>query len=290
MSVIKIDHIHSSEPSDKPIIIRFLILSVITHAVVIILPFLGFTRSTTQIKEWSIETDLVSSVDLGSAQKTILPRAKKAEKAAVPSNLLPQLPKNFEIKKQQTGEQDGVKTVADSKSKEKQDLNEGSSSAPVETKAKAASELRKSEALRRLAVERLRKMQKERSREYKAQESSDVISSLKSHLKHNAGVGKNQGGLISTAAMKKYARYLSKTIKRNYSLPKTFEVTRADVRTLVHIKLNSRGELVNVSISTSSGDDVFDQNCLDAIKRSAPFKAPPKAQAGEIIPINCTPN
>ena len=85
----------------------------------------------------------------------------------------------------------------------------------------AAAKLRQSEALRRLAMEKLRKQQKEKSKEYKAHKK-DKMARIRDALNKDVGIGSNiGGGLLSEAATQRYVSYLTKAIRRNYSLPKT---------------------------------------------------------------------
>ena len=243
------------------------------------------------IPEWAIETELVADLDIGSASTTALPKAKKSDKVAVPSNLLPQMTKNFAVKekaKREEGVEEGPvdKDLDIGKNKTK---DTDKDSPQVDEEKQAATRLRKSEAIKRLAIERLRQQQKEKSREYKAPEANDMPK-LKSELNKDVGVGSTLGaGLMEGAEAQRYAGYISKAIRRNWSLPKTYELSQAGATTILHMVLNARGAIVSVDVSKSSGDEVFDQYCVDATQKSAPFKAPPKKLAGQVFKLNCKP-
>ena len=113
---------------------------------------------------------------------------------------------------------------------------------------------------------------------------------MKEALQKDAGLRNDAGGgLLAGAANRVYSSYLRKAIRKNWALPKTFQLTDADMLTVVAIRINARGGLISVKIDETSGDAGFDQYCVDAVRNSSPYKAPPDGQAGEIIRINCIP-
>lgn len=240
------------------------------------------------IGEIAIETDLISEADLKPASKTIIPEAKEADKPSVPSNLLPQLNKDFAIKsasKQPEGLEPDKEAVTQESANEKPPSKDTENSIENDS----STQLAKQEALKRLAMEKLRKEQKEKSTELKAHEN-DKLAQVKEALDKDKGISKDLGeGALSKAAGRMYANYLTRAIRKNWALPKTFQLLRSDMKASLDVSINARGALVSVKINEGSGDSTFDQYCIDAVKNSSPFKAPPQSRAGTAITINCIP-
>ncbi|WP_159455376.1 TonB C-terminal domain-containing protein [Pseudobacteriovorax antillogorgiicola] len=270
----------------------FLGLSVAAHVLVFLLGHFNVLSPERPIPEWAIETELVADFDLGASNKTVLPNAKKSEKVAVPSNLLPQITKNFTVKektKREEGLAEGpVDETVDLGKNASEDTDKNSPELE-EPDRQAATRLRKAEALKRIAMERLRQQQKEKSKEFKAHEA-DLMPKLKQNLSNDVGLNSTMGtGLLEGAEAQRYLGYLTRAVRRNWALPKTYELSSSNVKAALHIVINARGELVTAKVAESSGDDVFDQYCTEAIQKSAPFKAPPQKLAGNTFQFNCNP-
>ena len=72
-----------------------------------------------------------------------------------------------------------------------------------------------------------------------------------------------------------YLSVIEGVIYKNWGVEKTIIENKVFI-TKVDIKLDSKGNLINISIMKSSGNAYFDGTCIDAIKQSAPFLPPPK--------------
>jgi TonB family protein len=266
----------------------FIGISVAVHLLGFILSMFNlFGLPKPALEEYSIDTELLSDVDMGSAPKTIIPSAEKAEEATVPTNQLPQLPKTVTIK-EKVKEEEGImeekkdETVEEGKNITKDTEQDGQAI----VKPDAAVKLKKSEALERLVRERLKEQQKEESKELKTQEKSD-LAQIRDVLK-NAGVTQNSsGGIVAIAENNRYTAYLNSTLRRNYALPTTYQLTRKDMFTVIRVQLSVRGELMDVQVQESSGDNTFDGYCIQTAQRSAPFNPPPKGMAGVEIQLTC---
>jgi colicin import membrane protein len=258
--------------------------------------FLGFILSyfnllslpKPPLEEWSIDTELVSDLDVGSSPKTVIPRAQISEEVSVPSNQLPQLTKTVSIK-EKVKEEEGV---AEEKKEEKIETGKNvtkdtDDDGQTIVKPDAAVKLKKSEALERLVREKLKDEQKKETRELKAQDNSD-LAQIRDILK-DAGLTQNTGGLSGVAARNRYQSYLFSAIKRNYALPKTYEISNPNLQAQLVISISARGELMRADIETSSGDSVFDDACITSVQKSSPFNPPPDFLAGEPIKIFCKP-
>lgn len=267
----------------------FIIGSLAVHLLALVLSFFNWLHSPKPVmEEWSIDTELVSDFDPGAAPKTVIPRAQVSEEVSVPINQLPQLTKTFTIKEKDK-EEEGLAP------KEKEEKVEVGKNVTRDTekdgqsvvKPDAAIALKKNEALERLVREKLKEKQKENTRELKAQDNSEVAQ-IRDMLK-DAGLNTNTGGLAGLAEQNRYKGYLTSTIRRNYALPKTYELQNANINARLAITISVRGELMKVDIENSSGDSVFDEYCIATVQKSSPFNPPPKELAGEVILIECKP-
>jgi TonB family protein len=267
----------------------FIGISVAAHLIGFILSMFNiFGLPKPALEEWSIDTELLSEVDMGSAPKTVIPSAQKAEEASVPTNQLPQLPKTVTIKEKVKEEAGVMEEKKDEKIEEGKNITKDTEEdGQAIVKPDAAVKLKKSEALERLVRERLKEQQKEESKELKTQEKSD-LAQIRDVLK-NAGVTQSSGGgIVSIAEHNRYRAYLATLLKRNYAMPSTYQVTKADMFAVLNVVINARGELMTVEVATSSDDSVFDDYCMQTVQKSSPFNPPPKDLAGETLAVKCS--
>ncbi len=228
------------------------------------------------MEEWVIDADLSTDFGDAPAKTTVVPKAELAEKASVPSNLLPQINKSFELNSK-TREEEGFseKQAKLEKSKLKGKKLEG-----VNRIQKEKSRLKMKEALRRLAMEKLRKEQKTKSTKYLTEQKGDLA-----RVKQNLAAGSSENGIGGIEEKQKYRVYLTKTIHRNYDLPSTYKIRKNQAMVYLRMKINAKGELVVSKIDKSSGDEVFDSYTLAALRKSAPFTAPPRSLIGKSIVV-----
>ena len=81
----------------------------------------------------------------------------------------------------------------------------------------------------------------------------------------------------------RYEAYLQKRIENNYELPSDYQYRSDKLNVVLRMEIRGDGELVNVEISESSGDSRLDTYCIEAVRKSAPFKVPPKELVVEMI-------
>ncbi len=77
-----------------------------------------------------------------------------------------------------------------------------------------------------------------------------------------------------------YATQISEAIRRNWNVPTGLNV--GDVNKLsieIRVSISATGELGDAKISTSSGNDLFDDSGLQAVKATGKVPAPPAALA-----------
>ncbi len=267
----------------------FIAVSLGAHLLGFILSFFNFLSLPKPVmEEWSIDTEMIPDVEDGGSEKTIIPRAQVAEEVVIPDNQLPQLTKTFTIKEKEKEEEGIAEEKKDDKVETGKALTkETDKDGQTTVKPDAAAKLKKSEALERLIREKLKDKQKENSRELKAEDNS-ALAAIKDNLKE-VGLSKNAGGLAGLADQNRYKGYLTGLIRRNYALPKTYELQNASINARLAMVLSVRGELMKVEVDKSSGDSVFDDYCMASVQKSSPFNPPPKELAGEVILIECKP-
>jgi len=277
-------------PTDHRYFTKILGATVALHLLVLTLnPDWFFSMPIVNLEESiAVDADFMSDITLNSPQENALPNAKKSEDVAVPSNLLPQLPKKFEIEEQAKTEE---KALADKKEQNVADEADKKQTVPVDKLESQKTQddpnkVSKEDLLKRLAVERL-KQQNKVDKQMKAQK--DALAKLKEELvAQDANKNSSLGGTAGVGALraKNYADLLRAAVKRNLYLPKTFEYDRAQLVTQLSVVLNARGELVDVRLAKSSGNVAYDQAAIAALQNSVPLPQPPTEFVGQAITFN----
>lgn len=92
--------------------------------------------------------------------------------------------------------------------------------------------------------------------------------------------GEADGDPNGEAAKQEGERYfgmLKGVVKRNYDVSNTIdEAERRRLRAQVVLLIGAGGELLDVTVSIASGNETFDSAVLAAVKKTAPFTAPPE--------------
>lgn len=75
----------------------------------------------------------------------------------------------------------------------------------------------------------------------------------------------------------RYFGLLNSVVKRNYDVSNTIdEAERRRLRAEVALRIGPGGELLDVAITKGSGNELFDSAVIGAVKKAAPFSAPPE--------------
>lgn len=277
-------------PADHRYFSKILGATLLLHVLVLTLnPDWFFSMPIVNLEESiAVDADFMSDITLNSPQENALPNAKKSEDVAVPSNLLPQLPKKFEVEEQLKTEE---KSLADKKEQDIADEAAKKQTVPGEKLESQKTQddpnkVSKEDLLKRLAVERL-KQQNKVDKQMKAQK--DALAKLKEELvAKDANKNSSLGVAVGVGAIraKNYADLLRAAVKRNLYLPKTFEYDRAQLVTQLSVVLNARGELVDVRLAKSSGNVAYDQAAIAALQNSVPLPQPPSEFVGQAITFN----
>lgn len=277
-------------PADRQFFAKISGAVIFLHALVLTLnPDWFFSMPIVNLEESiAVDADFMSDLSLSSPQENTLPNAIKSEDVAVPSNLLPQLPKKFEIEEQLKTEEKSLADEKDEKTNDQSDKKQKEQLDKLESQKtqEDPNKVSKEDLLKRLAVERL-KQQNKIDKQMKAQK--DALAKLKEELlAKDATKNSSLGGVSGVASLraKNYADLLRAAVKRNLYLPKTFEYDRAQLVTQLSVVLNSRGELMDVKLAKSSGNMAYDQAAISALQNSVPLPQPPTEFVGQPITFN----
>ena len=280
---------HVGMPADRRYLKIVLGVTALAHLIILVLnPNWFFSPPRIDMEEsTSVDMDFMNDLSLKAPQETALPNAKKSEDVAVPANLLPQLPKKFEVEDQKKVEEKTIAEEKDPKAEEALAKKEVATPEKEETpKTKEdPNKVTKEDLLKRLAVEKLKRENKV-DQQMKAQKSA--LAKLKEDLvaedaKSNSGAGATG---VSAIRAKTYADLLRAAVKRNLYLPKSFEYDRAQLITQLSVTINAKGELMEIKLARSSGNGAYDQAAIAALQNSAPLPQPPQDIAGQPITIN----
>jgi TonB family protein len=84
-------------------------------------------------------------------------------------------------------------------------------------------------------------------------------------------------GDSATQEGERYFGLLNSVVKRNYDVSSTIdEAERRRLRAEVALRIGNAGELLDVTLTKPSGNELFDSAVLGAVKKAAPFSAPPE--------------
>lgn len=282
--------------SENRLLKIFILGSVAIHVLIFFLKLDEFFPVAKPIiDEMVIEADMMPDFDIKPAKEDALPDAAKAEEVMVHKQILPQLPKTFEVEKKVEEPEDAIAIDEKPKEKEKEEpkkepekpKNEPKKDAMAAEERETAVKLKKREAFERLMKEAARK--EEKFAEQTSAPLSKKLAQRKAELDDQEEGGFSGDGGLSGIRQKKYMRALRKAIKRNYSLPSAYNLQNAEIVAKVSLILNGNGDIREVKIYESSGDKVYDYLALKAVKDSVPLPKPPEGQAGKQIIIQFNP-
>jgi len=83
-------------------------------------------------------------------------------------------------------------------------------------------------------------------------------------------------GDSATAEGERYWALLTAGVRRNYDVSQTIpEQERLHLKAQVQVLIGRTGELLRVQVIRSSGNELFDNAVVSAVKKAAPFSPPP---------------
>jgi len=263
-------------------------VSVGVHLLVFALSFVKNFWKTPPIlvEEYAMDTELLTEAELGSAPKTVIPKAELAPEVLVPDNQLPQLTKTFKVE-DKLKEEEGLEPSKEPIKDEGKEIKDATKEGQENQKPDVTTILKKNEALERLVRERLKDKTKPNNRKVTAEDNSE-LAQIRDALTQPGAVT-SPGGIAGLTEQNKYRGYLTGVIRRNYNLPSTYQLQKSDARAILAITIGATGELMQAEIEQASGDSVFDDYCVRAVNKSSPFNPPPADLAGETIHVECKP-
>ncbi len=269
----------------------FLAVSFVGHGFVILFEGWKFApRKVTMDDETEIAADLVQDFEMTAPAVTAIPDAVKAPEAKIPDNMLPQLPKNFQIVEPKKVEEPEAEEKEEPKPKNEAKV------APVEKKAEPVpttkpdeqkTDLQMKDAMKRLALESLRQQQKV-DKELKAPEQ-DPLAQLAESMAKNGKINKGPGKTVNGTHAAKYIALLREAIRSNYNLPEVYNLKGSGIRVQLAIEINDSGQVSTLAVQETSGDPAFDSLTMEAVRASVPLPKPPPDLVGQTFLLNITP-
>lgn len=304
----QIEQTDSSEASQKKLVfytakyLRVLPLRYIVTFVALIHILVIFIRPDWFIKPSTIEINNEDVFEIDFEEDGPMNFAKKSDqkknKDEIPvENILPQLPKSFEVKKpdpKQEAADPEPKKEKDEKEKKKKKEDKKEPAKPKKDKKptpatkpedKNKKQIEKDELLKRAALDRLRKQVKDKKKSNLSPKLAD-LDALK-----NKGSGKNSTGgrhnSIGRAKMiQSCQRDIIKLMKIYYKVPEFYSKDVQVEKVKILLVLNNQGNIKKSGIIDSSGDPSLDQIALSALQKSAPFPDSCRELSGKQININ----
>ena len=106
-----------------------------------------------------------------------------------------------------------------------------------------------------------------------------LFDALNKTAKAEENEGEEDGDPNGDSAKQEGERYFGVivgAVKRHFNVPDTIpEAERIRLRAVLFIRLDAEGRLLEVSVSKGSGNDIYDNAAVGAVKKAAPFGPPP---------------
>lgn len=109
---------------------------------------------------------------------------------------------------------------------------------------------------------------------------ADMMAAASKNAKPEELEGEADGDPNGDSAVQEGERYyglITSVIRRNYDVSNTIdESERRRLKAAVAMRIDDTGKLLDVEITQSSGNELFDSAVIGAVKKAAPFTAPPE--------------
>lgn len=259
-------------PTNETELLKLLVgVSFLLHVVLLVVNFDAIFSSDRKPMEdeWEIEAELAVGIE-GEGKQDSIDRSVKGDEIKVIKQTLPQLTKSFEVEKEKEEKLADVgETVVDPELEKE------------EKKRKAAARLKKKEALRRLLKERAR-----REKKFADKTTSPIAKKLQARKRELEG---KEFSLGSQKKISRFVREVQAAVKRYYSLPEVYRVADKPLKTAIRVKLDESGQIVDIAVSKSSGDEGFDTIGVNTMKKASPLPPPPRELVGKPFILNFSP-
>ena len=231
-------------------------ISAAMHAIIIAffgIKFAFFTEPVLDLSQ-AVRVDMVGLPD-------------KAEEAKLP-------PKVEEILKEKLPDKEEPKPAVEEKKEVIKEPTKPKLPDKTEKVDKEAVDLKKSKQKQKAALDKLKKL--------------EAIEKIKQDIKNEAQQAKTQsrplkGRIITPGSAltgldkldaNTYLQGLDYHVKQNWSLPQW--LMNKTLKAQVHVRFDTTGKILSRVILKSSGEPAYDEQCLEAVDRSAPFPAVPE--------------
>lgn len=183
------------------------------------------------------------------------------------------LPEKVQPVEEKTPEAPPVENKAKEKSVEKE-VPAPPEKPKVIEKKQAADEinLKKVKAQQKNALNKLKAMSAiDKIRQDVKKENLVKVKSGK--VSHAIPAGSAMGGLDKLEALS-YLQQVDQSIKQQWALPQW--LINKPFKTRIVVKFNTLGKIISTQVISSSGNNSYDQYCLTAIEKAAPFPSVPE--------------
>ena len=221
-------------------------------------------------QELSIQAELEMEAPVAS-----IASMERAPEIKVDKQILPQLPKQYEVqdKPEQDQKQNEELALKEEEHKEEEKKPEID---PEQIKRERILALQKKQALERLLKEKARKEEK-------------FSNSTKSPLNQLLLARKKQledglpGAAMGEESFAQYGKLLKKWMQNYYSMPEVYALQAVGQPAIVELILDAKGGVRSLTLLASSQNESFDQLALATVRKAAPFPAPPRELVGKKI-------
>lgn len=117
----------------------------------------------------------------------------------------------------------------------------------------------------------LDKIKKDLEKEQKKEQNK--VGQLPTYKGNQLAAGTELRGL-ARAQHDQYVGSIESIIRRNWALPEW--LSSKNLKAQVRIKMNARGEVIEIKLLRPSGNPSFDENVLVTVQKSSPLPAPPE--------------
>lgn len=253
-------------PHKDPSLLKVFLFSLIAHSIVMIIAFGLPAFTLTEPKPFfpTVKVDLVGLPELRPYEvKSTVPitPAIIEEKREQPQKIIKPEPKpeekvlHLEKPKKETKKDESEKKVVEDERLKK-----------IVDDAEKKQKKRDEEELDKAVVE-IAKLKHDEQKVEETLRKGNIISK-------GTGTSGESGEDIDP-----YKIYLSETIKSKWSPPLPL---RSDLKSRFQIFINPTGEITNLKMLISSGNEQYDKSLEEAIKRSNPVSSPPKSLQREL--------
>lgn len=274
---------------DDRLVIVFFGVSILGHTLFFVVEGLDiFSHRKVMVEEWVMDAEIISDIDFAASDRSAIDNAKEAEEVKVRENLLPQLTKTFSVKEDTVPEETvAEEKIVEEKKEEKKEAAkpEKTEDLKIQTKNKEDNKLDQREAKKRLAMQALIDSNKTAKTNEAEVSSDDIANKILNNLKGGVAGGSARGKQI----IGQYVGMVRRAVHGNYSLPDAYNLKGAAMEVTLLIVVSARGDITKLEIEKGSGDRVFDDLTINAVKASSPLPKPPEELVGEKIYLNFKP-